>query len=100
VQTIDVHAMSPVESAPTQFAPAQPTNAQQSLDAAALQFRSQACTAAKENLKLLASGGIVLASGSVNHPAGVETATKLSSGQRTSAEAAARKNVDTYCSRG
>jgi len=90
-----------VSEAPATAATVPPaSNPTQALDAAAVRFRKQACVTAKENLKLLASGGMVVASGTVTHPAGVEAATKLSSDQRDAAKVTAQKNVDTYCSRG
>lgn len=86
----------PAVATTTQPAPS-PT---QALDAAAVQFKKQACQTARENLKLLAGGGMVVSTGTVSHPSGVETATKLSAEQRDAAKVNARKNVDTYCSRG
>ena len=70
------------------------------LDVAAVEFRKQACLTAKENLRLLAGSGMVLASGTASNPSGVEAATKLSSEQRDAAKVTAQKNVESYCSRG
>lgn len=86
----------PAKAATTATAP----DATRSLAAAAVEFGKQACQTARENLKVLDSGRMVLASGTVSDPSGVETATKLSGEQREAAKTAALKDIETYCSPG
>lgn len=97
--TITIHPGAP-ETPATEATVSPEANPTEALDAAAVRFRKQACATAKENLKLLSGRGMVVASGTVTHPASVEKATKLSGEQRDAAKATAQKNVDTYCSRG
>ncbi|MFC5439504.1 DUF4124 domain-containing protein [Rhodanobacter ginsenosidimutans] len=70
------------------------------LKAATDDFRKQACAAARNNLQLLSGSSMVLDTGTVQHPDGVTTATKLSAEQRVAATVEARHQITQYCDRG
>jgi hypothetical protein len=74
-----------------------PASASVALDEAKSAFRRQACATARSNLALLMSGSMVVDAGTVQKPAGLESATKLSPEQRSAAKATAQEQIDDYC---
>lgn len=94
-----LHAAAPAPAVPATTAPS-PADATTSLDAAKVAFRKQACTTAQDNLKVLAGHGVVVATGTVSHPAGFDGARKLSDDERAAEKAKAQKDIITYCDRG
>jgi len=77
-----------------------PADVATDLQAAKSDFRKQACTTARDNLRLLSGRAMVLDTGTVQNPDDITTATKLSTEQRAAAKADAQKQVHQYCDRG
>lgn len=77
-----------------------PATTAQDLNAAKDDFRKQACTTARDNLRVLSGPSMVLDTGTLEHPDDVTTASKLSTEQRAAATVSAHRQIDQYCDRG
>ena len=69
-------------------------------DAANDQYKKQSCAAAKNDLKLLDSGAMIVNGGSTANPTGIEQASKLTQGQRDAARVQANHRVHEFCDNG
>jgi hypothetical protein len=77
-----------------------PQSTATALDAAKSDFRKQACTTANSDLKLLSGRGMVLDTGTLQNPTGVDGARMLSPEQREVAKSEAQQQIQQFCDRG
>jgi len=87
-------------STPATSAPPLSQSTATALDAAKSDYRKQACTTARGNLKLLSGRGMVLDTGTMQNPAGVDGARMLGSEQRDAARSDAQQQIQQFCDRG
>lgn len=98
-QPLHVRSDAPAPAAPATVAPPAATTAK-NLKAAQDDFKKQACATARNNLRLLSGSAMVLDTGTLQHPDGVTTASKLSTEQRADATVKAQQQIAQYCDRG